>query len=73
MTTPENRAEALDAVRERTDRAAKIRTLAEEAVSASNRDRALAIKAAMRMAPAKEVAEAAGVSVTRLYQLIKDI
>ena len=62
---------ALEQVKARSDHFEAVRALADEALSTATDDRVDAIRAAMAVAPVKEVAAAAGLSVQRLYQIVK--
>lgn len=62
---------ALEELRARSKKFETVKALAEIAVEQAAEDRAKAAKVAMGLAPTKDVAEAAGVSVQRLYKIVK--
>lgn len=72
MSSDNARDDALDIVRHRSHQLDAIRALAEQAIATAAEDRLKAIRAALAVAPSREVAEAAGISVQRLYQITKE-
>lgn len=74
MTTNDQaRAEALARIHEKTEQLERVQALANVAVKSAGDDRARAIKAALAMMSAKEVAAAMNVTVQRVYKIAREI
>lgn len=72
MTTPDERAEAMKLVALRTEQLERVQELASAAIAAAGKDRARAVKHAVSVTSVKEVAGELGVSVQRIYTLIRE-
>lgn len=72
MTTPENREHALEAVKSRTAHLVRVQELAHIAIKDAGNLRARAVKDALQVFSAKELAAEMGVSVQRVYGLARE-